>query len=360
MPVRQNQEEVWRHTSLKIGIVGRPKSGKSTLFRLLTQPKGDVQAKPGHAGAGVMEIPDPRVDWLAEVFAPERKIYARAEVFDVQPWKGQEFLNSVRNLDAVIAVAGAFAASGDEDTPLMVLDDMETEFLISDLSSVEGRLERLSQRKAKPVSPMEIPFLEKCKEALESEIPLRKITFEEHEKAFLSNFAFYSLKPVIVAVNVSEDQLHAGNYPGKVRLESRADQMGYPVVVFSGEVENEIAQLPETEREEFLKAYGLTETGISRIARAAYRALGLISFFTVGEDEVRAWSIREGTTAREAAGKIHSDLERGFIRAEVVSYEDFRQAGSLKACKERGLLRLEGKDYKVKDGDIVTVRFSVS
>ena len=343
---------------MKIGIAGLPKSGKTTLMKLLTQTRGDAPVKSNVQTIGVMEVPDLRIDWLSALYKPKRTIYARTEVSDIQPHKGQEFLNAVRNLDALIVVAASFMA----DSPAYaasIVDDIETEFFVSDLSSVEGRLERLRGNKGKPVSSAEVPFLEKCHKSLDENVPLRMVEFEPHEKDFISNFAFFTMVPIIIAVNVSESALGGGEYMGREALRAKSEQTGYPLVVFSGEVEPEISALPEAERLSFLKEYGLTETGVSRIAKAAYQYLGLISFFTVGEDEVRAWTLTQGLNARQAAGKIHTDLEKGFIRAEVVAYDDLRANGSMKACKDKGLVRLEGKEYVVKDGDILNIRFNI-
>ncbi len=344
---------------MKIGLVGKPQTGKTTLFRLLTQANKDQSARSASSSVGVMEVPDARVDWLSDLFKPKKTTYARIDLSDLQPYKGQEFLNSVRNLDALIIVVGDFLASGDGAEETAFIDDVETEFFVADLSSVESRLERLTSNRAKPLAAGEMEFLDKCKRSLDDSVPLRNIDFLQHEEAFLSNFAFFTMKPVILAVNVLEDVLAQGDYPGKAYIQAKSEQGGYPVVVFSGEVETEIAVLPEKERLAFLEVYGLSETGVSRIARASYQGLGLISFFTVGDDEVRAWTVAEGSNAKTAAGKIHTDLEKGFIRAEVVSYSELREAGSLKACKEKGQLRLEGKDYTVKDGDILNIRFNV-
>lgn len=343
---------------MRIGIAGLPQSGKTTLMKLLTQARGDAPLKSNVQAVGVMEVPDSRIDWLSSVYKPKRTIYARIEVVDIQPHKGQEFLNAVRKVDALVVVAAPYMEE-DPQAVASIIDDLETEFFVADLASVEGRLERLRGNKAKPLSAAEIPFLEKCHAALDQNVPLRKVDFEPHEKDFLANFAFFTMIPIIIAVNVSESSLASGDYAGKDELLAKSEQAGYPLVVFSGEVEPEISALPEAERLEFLREYGLSETGVSRIAKAAYSCLGLISFFTVGDDEVRAWTITQGMTARQAAGKIHSDLEKGFIRAEVVAYDDFRAHGSMKACKDKGLVRLEGKDYVVKDGDIINVRFNV-
>lgn len=344
---------------MRIGLVGRPQTGKTTLFRLLTQSRGDSPGRSPASGVGVMEVPDPRIDWLSGVFKPEKTIYARIDLHDIQPYKGQEFLNAVRTMDALVLVLGCFMAEGDGSDQTAMIDDLEMESFVADLSSVETRLERLASRKTKPLGPSEGPFLQKCKDSLDAGIPLRKVSFEPHEADYLSNFAFFTMKPVILAPNVSEDSLLSKDYPGRPYIEGKAEEGGYPLAIFSGDVEEQIAALPESERLSFLQEYGVGETGVSRIARASYQALGLISFFTVGSDEVRAWTIPEGIRARAAAGKIHTDLEKGFIRAEVVSYQDLRESGSMKACRDKGQLRLEGKDYPVKDGDIMNVRFNV-
>lgn len=344
--------------AMNIGIVGLPKSGKTTLMKLLTQARGDAPLKGAVQSVGVMEIPDRRLDWLSRLFKPERTVYARTEVQDIQPHKGQDLLNAVRSLDALIVVIAAFMADNPASV-LTIVDDLETEFFLADLAWVEGRLERIGSHKTTPLSQAEVRFLEKCRAVLDGNVPLRKIDFEPQEEGFLANYAFFTMKPMIMAVNVSESSLSTGDYPGRATLQEKARETDYPVVVFCGEVEPEIAALPEADRLAFLREYGLEETGVARIAKAAYRCLGLISFFTHGKDEIRAWTIAEGLPAKEAAGKIHTDLEKGFIRAEVVSYDDLRENGSMKACKEKGLLRLEGKDYVVKDGDILNIRFNV-
>jgi GTP-binding protein YchF len=341
---------------MRIGIVGRPQSGKTTLMQLLTQGKGTSQQKGASSPVGVMDVPDERVLWLSRLFSPRKPVFARMDIEDIEPYRGQGFLNAVRPTDALIAVIPVFSLGA---PAVSFLDDMETEFFVADLASVEGRLERLRSNKAKPVSMAEIPFLEKCKDALDNGVPLSKVHFEPHEGDFVTNFAFHTRKPIVVAVNASEESLHTKEYPGEDSLVAKASAMGYPVVVFSGEVESEIAALPEEDRREFLQEYGLTESGATRIAKACYEHLGLISFFTIGDDEVRAWTITRGTVAREAAGKIHTDMKRGFIRAEVIAFESLRELGSVKACRDKGLFRLEGKDYVVKDGDIVQVRFNV-
>ncbi|HHX10366.1 MAG TPA: redox-regulated ATPase YchF [Firmicutes bacterium] len=343
---------------MKVGITGSPQAGKTTLFRLLT---GVAGSKPGSrtSSIGVMEVPDERVRILSEIYNLRKTTYARIDLADIQVHKGQEFLNGVRNLDTLVVVLGCFMDEPGVKDSLDFIDNMETEFCCADLASVESRLERLKLNKAKPVNQMEIPFLEKCKEALDREVPLRDIGFLPHELNLVSNFAFYSSKTVILAPNIAEEHLTSGSYPGMEQISKIGEDRGYKVVPFSGTVEEEIESLDEESRTEFLNTYGITQPGTARIAQAAYEALGLISFFTVNADEVRAWTIRLGTRAKEAAGKIHSDMERGFIKAEVVSFDDFSKVGSVKECRDKGLIRLEGKDYVVKDGDIVHIRFNV-
>ena len=296
-----------------------------------------------------MDVPDDRVLWLSRLFSPETGIRRMDIGTSNLPRSG--IPERRRPTDALIAVipCSPWRSGG-------VFGDMETEPWPT---WRRWKGSRDSGQTGQPVSMAEIPFLEKCKDALDNGVPLSKVHFEPHEGDFVTNFAFHTRKPIVVAVNASEESLHTKEYPGEDSLVAKASAMGYPVVVFSGEVESEIAALPEEDRREFLQEYGLTESGATRIAKACYEHLGLISFFTIGDDEVRAWTITRGTVAREAAGKIHTDMKRGFIRAEVIAFESLRELGSVKACRDKGLFRLEGKDYVVKDGDIVQVRFNV-
>jgi GTP-binding protein YchF len=340
---------------MKVGIAGSPQSGKTTLFRLLT----GAGLAASQSSIGVMEVPDQRVNILSGIYQPRKITYARIDLVDIQAHKGQELLNAVRNLDVLIVVLGSFMGDLGVRDSIEFVSAMETDFYVADLVSVENRLEKLKANKAKPISQMELPFLEKCKDSLDKELPLRDVEYQPYEADLLSNFAFYTNKPVILAPNVSDEQLSTGSYAAMEQVRRLSESKGYKVVVYSGMVEEEIGSLSEEDRVPFFKEYGLTESGVARIARAAYSTLGLISFFTVGSDEVRAWTIRQGTAAKEAAGKIHTDLERGFIRAEVVSFQDFSALGSMKVCRDKGLVRLEGKDYVVRDGDIMNVRFNV-
>ncbi len=343
---------------MKVGIVGSPQSGKTTLFRLLTGMV-NLKRRGGKQGIGVMEVPDQRVRILSDVYKPRKTTYVKIDLYDTQTYSGQEFLNTVRDFDLLIVVMGSFMGESGVTDSIDFLDNMAAEFYLADLVSIESRLERLSAGKVKPVNDMEIPFLKKCKQSLDAEILLRNVDFPSYEQDFLSTFAFYSNKPMILAPNILEKHVGSNYYPGLDRIEQLSKKSGYKIVEFSGEVEEEIETLEPESRMEFLRAYGISQPGTARIAQTAYASLGLVSFFTIGSDEVRAWTIKQGTSVKEAAGKIHSDLERGFIRADVVSFDDFAELGSVQACKINGLSRLEGKDYVVQDGDVVDVRFNV-
>lgn len=360
---------------MEIGIIGLPGVGKTTIFNLLTG--ADVEAgygAKGSANIGVAKVPDARIDKLSEIFNPKKTTYATIRFTDIaglekssggQKSRTSEFLSAIRNADCLVHIVRAFHSDivphveGSID-PMRDLEIVQNELLLTDWSLVETRLERISKNRMKsPDAAKEEPVLKRCLEALENGKPLSSLALSEEEERLLVGYTFFTRKPVIVVVNLDEEQLQNGDYPKKAELENWCAEHNVPLLEMSAAVELEISQLDESDREEFMKEYGLTQSGIERLARAAYHHLGLISFFTVGEDEVRAWTIRKGATAKEAGGKIHSDIARGFIRAEVCSYEDFIKYGSLAAVKEKGLLRLEGKDYIVQDADIMSFRFSV-
>ena len=358
---------------MKIGIIGLPQVGKTTLFNLLTE--GGASTGFGNkdkANIGVANVPDARIDFLAELYEPKKTTYAQIEFIDIaglEPSSNgrgtRDFLDAVQGVDALVQVVRAFRSDvvphfrGEIDA-MRDLNLLQEELLLTDLALLETRLERLNHDRTKQKNgEADLALLEKCRLHLENEQPLTQVEFTDDEAALLRQYIFYTAKPMLVAANLDEDELTNGEYNGRAKLLSWAEDKKIPVILICGKLEEEITGLPAEERLPFLADLGLSEPGIDRLAQAAYRHLNLVSYFTVGHDEVRAWTITAGTNAREAASKIHSDIARGFIRAEVISYEDFRNSGSMTQAKEKGLCRLEGKEYIVKDGDIISFRFNV-
>ena len=339
---------------MKVGLIGLRGSGKTTLFNMLTGL--DARAGSQDVHLGVIKVPDERIDRLADIFKPRKVTYAEIQFADFPPQSkenqkaGATILSQMREVEAMALVLGSFEAAS---KPLKALDELLTEMVLADLGVVENRLARLKKEKGKEG---EGRVLQRCQEALEQGASLRALSLTPDEESLLSGFAFLSRKPLLAIFNVSDEQ--AGkDLPAEYTDE--LSQRGIDGIAVAGKLEMEIAQLAEADREPFLKEAGLKEIARERFIRASYRLLDLISFFTTGEDEVNAWTVKRGTPARKAAGKIHSDIERGFIRAEVVGYDDFIALGSEAKCKEAGKLRLEGKDYEVRDGDIIHFRFNV-
>jgi len=306
---------------------------------------------------GVIKVPDARVDKLSQIFKPKKTTYAEIRFTDFPASQSEDDLKGnnslvtqMREVDAMALVLRNFEPGAD---PVRELNDLLTEMILADLTVVENRRMRLKKEKARP---QEEALLERCVAALESEKSLRNLEFSADEENILSGFGFLSRKPALALFNQADDK--AGQpLPAAYQDElKRRELEGLPL---AGKVEMEVAQLDEGDRAAFLKEIGIQEPARERFIRASYRLMDLISFLTAGEDEVRAWTIPQGTVARKAAGKIHSDIERGFIRAEVIAYEDFIALGSETKCKEAGKLRLEGKDYIVQDGDIIHFRFAV-
>lgn len=356
---------------MRIGIVGLPSSGKTTLFNLLTEGHAETSSFGSgklEAHIGMARIPDRRVDFLSQMYHPRKTIYAQIEFIDVPNAnvKGgaNQFLAGVREADALVEVVRAFDdplapnPQGNTD-PRRDAEMLHTELLLADLEVVEKRLERLTTGKKTKENQAELPVLEKCREVLEAEGRIGALEWTDDEQVVLRNYGFLTEKPAILVTNVPEAALSSGEYPGAGELAAYASEKGVPLIMVCARTEQEINDLSPEEQQAFLHELGLSETGIERLARAAYRQLGLLSFFTVGEDEVRAWTIRAGTDAKRAAGKIHSDIERGFIRAEVMAYDDLCRLGSVAKVREQGAFRLEGKEYVMKDGDIVNFRFNV-
>lgn len=306
---------------------------------------------------GVIKVPDERIDRLAQIFRPKKTTYTEMRFTDFPAPQGADQLkaNSVllaqmRDVEAMALVLRDFDADA---APLRELDDLVAEMILADLAVVENRLARLKKEKGKET---ELLLLERCLQSLENEESLRKIPFTADEELLLSGFGFLSRKPVLAIVNRADDQ--AGQ-PLPPAYEAELKRRSVTGLALAGKVEWEIAQLEEEDREAFLKEIGIREPGRDRFIQASYQLLALISFFTVGPNEVRAWTIERGTPALKAAGRVHSDMEHGFIRAEVVSFEEFIVFGSEVKCKEAGKLRLEGKEYVVQDGDIIRFRFNV-
>lgn len=359
--------------SLSCGLIGLPTAGKTTFFNLLTGLGADTSrfmSGRKDTNRGTATVPDPRVDFLSSLYRPRKTTYAQIEVVDVPglvrgTGRADGFLAGVRDVDALVYILRAFTnpqvlhVEGSVD-PWRDLQALNLELILADLELVEKRRERIRQgKKIKPEQEKELELLARCAAVLEAEKFLYGEEFSPEEETILANLGLLTRKPVILVANVDEEQLARGHYPRDEEIAAYAAAQGKPLLVVSARAEEEISQLAPEDRPAFLEDLGITEPGLVRLARAMYEFLGLVSFFTVGEDEVKAWTIRRNTPARKAAGKVHSDIERGFIRAEVVSYDDLAACGSMARAREKGLVRLEGKDYIVRDGDIVHFRFNV-
>ncbi len=354
---------------MKIGLVGLPGSGKTTLFQLLTGVEGSARASGLEGTVGIARVPDKRVDHLSQLYQPKKTVYAQIDLTDLpglnvseEQQKGKNpFLTAVRNVDALVAVVRVFQEGPPhllgEINPRRDLEMIHSELLFSDWEIIEKRLERLEMKKKKE-NEAERELLLRCRTELENDGRLTNLSFTAAEEEILRGFQFLTLKPLLVVLNLDEEGFKAG-FPGKDEFLAELEEKGLPYLEVSARIEQEIAELSPEDRALFMDDLGIKEPGIDRLARMVYQHLGLISFFTVGEDEVKAWTIEAGTVAKKAAGKIHSDIERGFIRAEVVAYADLLAHGNMAKVREKGLFRLEGKDYVVQDGDIINFRFNV-
>ncbi len=354
---------------MRLGIIGLPQSGKTTLFNALTratQPVGQTGKMEIHTA--VVDVPDPRVDKLSEMFKPKKTIYAKVTYVDIAGLDGSAakggiagaLLNQLTQLDGFIHVVRVFEdenvphVNGSVD-PARDIASMDSEFLLNDLIAAERKLERLIEEKKKGVGrdkdlvEREMVLFARLHEALSQEIPLRNVPIDEYEDKLLSGFGFLSRKPILIVLNHSE-----GQTPPTIEYSHQHSK----VVALQGKLEMEIAQLAPEEAQMFLEEYGIAEPSLNRMIRLSYELIGLQPFFTAGEDECRAWTVRKGATAPEAAGEIHTDLQKGFIRAEVISFDDLMALGGMVEAKAKGKLRLEGKEYIVKDGDILNIRHS--
>lgn len=361
---------------MKTAIIGLANSGKTTIFNALTGLNLEVTTFPTlsqDTHTGVVKVPDARITRLTEIFKPKKSTQATVEYIDyIGLTKGdmeqnRKVFDLIRDADAIVHVVRGF-----EDETIMHpmgsvnprrdAETVELEMIFGDLELVEKRLERMEQgaQRGKKPDEMEHKLLLTCKKALEKETALRDVDFSEEEQKAMRALQFMSIKPQLIVLNVSEDTMDTDSTRAEAgELQHFFTGRAVRVLSLCGKIEMEIAQLPPDEAKAFLDDLGITEPALNKLIRLSYDLLGLISFLTVGEDEVRAWTIRKGTDAQKAAGKIHSDIERGFIRAEVVAYDDFIAHGSLSAARDKGLVRLEGKTYVVNDGDIINFRFNV-
>ncbi|MDO3680974.1 redox-regulated ATPase YchF [Paenibacillus ehimensis] len=365
--------------ALKAGIVGLPNVGKSTLFNAITQAGAESANYPFctiDPNVGVVEVPDERLERLAEIVNPNRIVPTAFEFVDIAglvkgaskgEGLGNKFLAHIREVDAIVHVVRCFQdenithVSGKVD-PISDIETINLELILADVDSVDKRIER-SRKNMKGGDKkyaQEVEVLERIKEALYNDKPARSVELSDEEKLLIRDLHLLTMKPVLYAANVSESEVaDAEGNPYVQTVREYAAQEGAEVVPISAKVESEIAELEGEDKAMFLEELGLQESGLNRLIKAAYKLLGLYTYFTAGVQEVRAWTIRKGTKAPQAAAVIHTDFERGFIRAEVVGYEDLIGSGSMNAAKEKGQLRLEGKEYVVQDGDVMHFRFNI-
>jgi GTP-binding protein YchF len=363
---------------LHCGIVGLPLSGKTTIYNVITRAGAEVKPYAGgktDPNRAVVDVPDSRFDRLVEIFSPKKNIHAQVEFVDLAGLSrgagkgeglGNAFLSFVSDADALIHVIRCFENSSVEHPegsidPLRDWEIIETELIFRDLSIVENRLGKLSaKKKLQPEEISEKLLLDRCMECLMDEKPIRSIDTTPEEKRTLRGFTFVTAKPQIIILNMDESQAELSKLPNGAALERRITDLDVNVVRLYGSLEMDLIDLAPEEAAEFIGGLPIDKPGRERLIAEAYRTLGLISFFTCGHDEVRSWTLHDGENAVDAARAIHSDLARGFIRAQVVSYEDYTTYGeSFANCRDAGVLRLEGKDYKVKDGDLIEIRFNV-
>ena len=360
---------------MKVGIVGLPSSGKTTLFKALT--RGTVRtdsSQTGKANIGVVSVPDHRIDYFAKQYNPKKITYASIEFIDGaariaqdqgRTKFGSDFFADVRQVDTLVHVVRGFTnLAGDPPSPVQDVQTLNDELLLSDLQLVENRIERIEKqlhgvkKGATTPATIEMELMERIKTSLEEGGSLKAIEFTPDEEKALRNYDFLTLKPMIVVLNISESGITAPSEQAKA-LKDFCAEAGIQEIELCAEVEMEVSELSDEEESEFLQSMGISEPARNVLIQECYKLLGLISFITAGEPEVRAWTLRDGSKAVDAAGTIHSDLARGFIRAEIANFRDVEAAGGWEAAKQQGIVQLQGKEYIVQDGDVMYIRFKV-